>query len=116
MTREKVNILDVSIDNLSRKELLDALETGGTVVTPNIDHLVKLQSDEEFRQAYAAATYRVCDSQILTWLSRLKKNSFREKISGSDFFSLYYHHHKNNSAVTIFLLGAAEGVALTAQR
>ena len=44
-----VNILDVEIDNLSRKELLDCLaDRGGVVVTPNVDHLMKLQHDQEF--------------------------------------------------------------------
>lgn len=81
MPADKVNILDVSIDNLSKRELLEALEAGGMVVTPNIDHLVKLQSDEEFRRAYAIATYRVCDSQVLAWLFKLKTNSFKGKIS-----------------------------------
>ncbi|MEL7141273.1 MAG: WecB/TagA/CpsF family glycosyltransferase [Cyanobacteria bacterium J06554_3] len=116
MPADKVNILDVSIDNLSKRELLEALEAGGMVVTPNIDHLVKLQSDEEFRRAYAIATYRVCDSQVLAWLFKLKTNSFKGKISGSDFFPFYYQHHKDNDDIEIFLLGAAAGVALTAQQ
>ncbi|MEO0769312.1 MAG: WecB/TagA/CpsF family glycosyltransferase [Cyanobacteria bacterium J06649_4] len=116
MTTDSVNILDVEIDSISTAALLEKLKFGGMVVTPNVDHLVQLQTDVEFRQAYDCATYRVCDSQILLWLSRLTKNAIKEKISGSDLFPAFYHHYRNDSSVKIFLLGAAEGVALKAQQ
>ena len=52
---ETVSILDVEIDNLSREELLARLDAeGGVVVTPNVDHLMKLQRDAEFREVYDA--------------------------------------------------------------
>ncbi|MEO1623227.1 MAG: WecB/TagA/CpsF family glycosyltransferase [Cyanobacteria bacterium J06632_3] len=116
MTKDSVNILDVEIDNISKVDLLEKLRFGGMVVTPNVDHLVKLQEDMEFRQAYKAATYRVCDSQILMWLSRFSKNPIQEKISGSDLFPSFCQHYKDDPSVKIFLLGAADGVALKAQQ
>ena len=112
----KVKILDVEIDNISCDDLLHKLSQGGVVLTPNIDHLVKLQTDVEFYQAYQAATYRVCDSQILLWTSRIMRIGLKEKISGSDFFPRFCEHYKDDPAVTIFLLGAAEGVAAKAQQ
>lgn len=44
---KKINVLNVTIDNLSRLELLKKLESG-IVFTPNVDHLIKLQRDKEF--------------------------------------------------------------------
>ncbi|MEM8806281.1 MAG: WecB/TagA/CpsF family glycosyltransferase, partial [Cyanobacteria bacterium P01_G01_bin.38] len=112
----KVNILNVEIDNISQVELLENLRSGGIVFTPNIDHIVKLQDDREFYQAYTSADYKVCDSQILMYVSRLLRKPIREKISGSDFFPVFYNYFKDDEDVKIFLLGAAEGVAKKAQR
>ncbi|WP_413161936.1 WecB/TagA/CpsF family glycosyltransferase [Capilliphycus salinus ALCB114379] len=111
-----VKILNVNIDNLSQDELLQKLgQRGGVVFTPNVDHLVNLQRDEEFYQIYQNSDYRVCDSQVLYYASRLLGQPIREKISGSDLFPAFYTHYKNCENTTIFLLGAAEGVAARAQ-
>lgn len=110
----KVNILNVFIDNLSRIELLEQL-TSGVVFTPNVDHIIKLQGDLEFIQAYGIADYKICDSQIVTYASKFLGNSVKEKISGSDFFSSFCEYHKNKEDVKVFLLGAPEGVASKAE-
>lgn len=113
---KKVNVLNVSIDNLSRAELLTKLDReGGIVFTPNVDHLMKLQTDGDFYKAYNIATYKVCDSQIVLYASKFLGTPIKEKLSGSDLFPAFYMHHKDNESVKIFLLGAAEGVARKAQ-
>jgi exopolysaccharide biosynthesis WecB/TagA/CpsF family protein len=111
-----IRILGVNIDNLSTVELLKNLNLeGGVVFTPNVDHLIKLQKDQEFRRAYEVANYRVCDSKILIFASQFLGQPFVEKISGSDFFPAFYQYNHNNEKTKIFLLGAAEGVAQKAQ-
>lgn len=107
-------ILNLSINNLSKKELLEQLKLG-VVFTPNVDHLVKLQRDFEFYKIYSNADYRICDSKILLYASRFLGCPIQEKISGSDFFPAFYEYHKANEQIKIFLLGAAEGVAQKAQ-
>ncbi len=108
-----VDVLNVPIDNLTIQELLDQLHSG-VVLTPNVDHLMKLQRDEEFYDTYAQADYRVCDSQILFYASRFLGTPLKEKISGSDFFPIFCDFHRDNADITIFLLGGAEGVAAEA--
>jgi N-acetylglucosaminyldiphosphoundecaprenol N-acetyl-beta-D-mannosaminyltransferase len=110
----KVKILNAELDNLSMAQLLRELKSG-VVFTPNVDHLIKLQNDKEFREAYEDADFKVCDGQILLFASRFLGTPFREKISGSDFFPAFYLYHRNNPGTKIFLLGAAEGVAKKAQ-
>ena len=110
----KVKILNVSIDNISQGEFLEKCKSG-IVFTPNVDHLIKLQSDREFFKTYQAATYKLCDSKILFFVSRLLGSPIKEKISGSDLFPAFYQYHKNNEDIKIFLLGARVGVALQAQ-
>ncbi len=112
-----VQILNVSIDNLSTEELLKRLGVyGGVVFTPNVDHLMKLQTDPEFYQVYQTCNYRVCDSQILYYASRLLGQPIREKISGSDLFPAFYQYYRRCPNTKIFLLGAAEGIASRAQK
>lgn len=111
----KVKLLNVSVDNVSMTELLANLKQG-VIFTPNVDHLVKLQSDREFFEAYAGADYKTCDSKILFYAARLVGSRFKEKVSGSDLFPAFCEYHKNNEEIKIFLLGAREGVAAQAQQ
>lgn len=98
-------------------ELLPRLhpKQGGYVVTPNTDHLAKLQKDEEFYQVYQKADYRVCDSQILLFLSRLLNAPIREKITGSDLLPAFCHHFKDDEEVRVFLLGGPLSIPGKAQ-
>lgn len=111
MYSAKVEIFNVDIDNFFREEFLKNLGQGGIVFTPNIDHLMKLQKDSEFYHAYQEADYRVCDSQILYWFSHLMGLPIKEKLSGSDLLPAFCDYYRNDEEFTIFLLGAAPGVA-----
>jgi N-acetylglucosaminyldiphosphoundecaprenol N-acetyl-beta-D-mannosaminyltransferase len=111
----RVKVLNAVIDNMSMSELLEVLNRG-VVFTPNVDHLVKLQSDREFFEAYHSADFKTCDSKILFYVSKLLGVPLKEKISGSDLFPAFYWHHRKNPDIKIFLLGAREGVAAEAQR
>ncbi|WP_353258090.1 WecB/TagA/CpsF family glycosyltransferase [Prochlorothrix hollandica] len=106
-----VRILNIDIDNLSMDELLHRLQSGGFVVTPNVDHLIKLQRDREFYKLYQEADYRVCDSQVVFYSSRFLGHPLRERISGSDLFPCFYRYYQGDPSMTIFLLGAGPGVA-----
>ena len=112
---KKVTILNVPIDNLLQTELLNKLKSG-IVFTPNVDHLVKLQKDQEFFKIYIKADYRLCDSQILIYASRFLGTPIKQKICGSDFFPAFYKFHKYNENIKIFLLGGGKGVAIKAEK
>lgn len=105
--------LNIKILNITKKDLLSQLRQG-VVITPNVDHLVKLQKDKEFYDAYQKAEWVICDSKILYFLSKLLKNPLQEAIPGSSFFTAFYEYHKNDPNCKIFLLGAAKGIAAKA--
>lgn len=86
------------------------------LITPNVDHLVKLQKDKDFYDVYQKAEWVVCDSKILYLMSKLLKEPLPEAIPGSSFFTAYYMYHKDDTNCKIFLLGAAEGIAEKAKR
>jgi exopolysaccharide biosynthesis WecB/TagA/CpsF family protein len=105
-----MNILNISINNISKNDLLEQLHSG-VLVTPNVDHLVKLQKDREFYEVYQQADWVICDSKIVALGLKFLGTPIKEVIPGSSFFTDFYTYHKDNEDVKIFLLGAAEGVA-----
>lgn len=111
--KNRVRILNIDVDNISREELLQKL-THGLLLTPNVDVLMQLQENRDFHQIYKNAEYVTVDSQIVMWAARFLGRGVKEKISGSDFLSAYYMHHRHNPDVRIFLLGGKPGVAPTA--
>lgn len=109
----KSKILNIDILITSKEQLLNDLKQG-VLITPNVDHLVKLQKDKEFYDVYQQAEWVICDSKILYLLSKLLKNPLPEAIPGSSFFTAFYEFHKDDPNCKIFLLGAAEGIAVKA--
>ena len=107
---DTTRILNIDILSLTQKKLLESLDKG-VLITPNVDHLVKLQCDKEFYEIYHQAEWVVCDSKILYLLSKLLKHPLPEAIPGSSFFTAYYQYHKDDPNCRIFLLGAKEGIA-----
>ena len=110
-----VNVLGVTLDNLSRAELFARLHQG-VYLAANVDVIMKLRADPEFHAIFHQAEFRICDSQIVQLGSRFLGTPIVEKISGSDLLGEYCAHHAQNPAVKLFLLGAGPGVAAEAQR
>lgn len=111
---ESISILNARFVSISQTKLLEELKTG-VVVTPNIDHLVRLQDDKDLYLLYKKSEWVICDSRLLYLFSKLLKNPLPQAIPGSSFFSAFYHYHKDDRNCKIFLLGAMDGVALLAQ-
>jgi exopolysaccharide biosynthesis WecB/TagA/CpsF family protein len=102
-----VDFLNIRINNFTFDGFLNHLREG-VVFTTNVDHLMKLQKDEEFYQVYKEAEYVVCDSRIVMWSSLLLKQKIRQQIAGSDLLPAFCRYHRNNSSIKIFLLGGTE--------
>ena len=87
---ERVDLFGIAIHNLTMQETLLSLRKclSGPgrhyVVTPNVDHLVRLQQDPEFREVYRRASFVVADGMPLIWASRLLGRPLKERITGSD--------------------------------
>ena len=106
----RTKILNVKIDNITQDELLAQLKKG-VLVTPNVDQIVKMQSDRTYYEIVRNAEWVVCDSKILYLCTHLTGQPLPEAIPGSSFFPAFYEYHKNDEDCKIFLLGALDGVA-----
>lgn len=117
----RINFLNTQIDNLTKQEALTVVkklieaDRPAYCVTPNVDHLVRLESDGDFAEVYRDADLILADGQPLIWISRLLGTPIREKISGSDFFPLVCRLAAEEG-YSVYLLGAAKGVAKRAAK
>ena len=107
-------VLNVQIRRISLAQLLKHLHRG-VLFTPNIDHLVRLQSDRDFYEAYQQADWVVCDSVILQRCSLLLRHPIVESVPGSTFFHEYCDYHRADESCRIFIMGGKEGVPQKAQ-
>jgi len=108
--QDRIPILNVEVDNISKQDFLAEFKEG-VLITPNVDHLMKLQKDKEFYEIYQKADYVTVDSKIVFLALKFLGTPVKEVITGSDFFPSFYNYHKDNENIKIFLLGAMEGVA-----
>ena len=107
---KKIKILNVEIDSISQDELLEQLKKG-VLVTPNVDQIVKMQTDGEYYDIVRRAEWCVCDSKILYLCAKILGTPLPEAIPGSSFFPAFYEYHREDENCKIFLLGAMDGVA-----
>lgn len=115
----RISFLNIQIDNLTMQEAVDKIRgiiesrNPGYVVTPNVDHIIKIENDDDFYEVYQNADLVLTDGKPLIWISRLLGSPIKEKISGSDLFPELCQMAAQNG-YKIFLLGAADGVAAKA--
>lgn len=112
----RIELFGITIDNVSQSEavarLREFLEDGGRhyVVTPNVDHVVRLQEDSEFREAYRGASLVVADGMPVVWASRLLGKGLKQRITGTDLIPEVCRLAAEGG-YSVFFLGGNPGVA-----
>ena len=106
------------IDAVTFAQAVDEIERlveqgqGGSVFTPNVDHVVKVDGDPVFRAAYERASLSLADGQPVVWASRLLGAEARlpAKVSGSDLvFPLM--ERAGRKGWRVYMCGGPPGVA-----
>ena len=112
----RIKFMNTEIDNLTMQETLHAIEQliqedkNAYVVTPNVDHIVQLETNKELQAVYKNASLILTDGKPLLWIAKWYGTPIKEKISGSDLFPLLCDM-SSEKGYRMFFLGAAEGVA-----
>lgn len=115
----RMKFMNTEIDNLTMEETLQAIEhliqenRSAYVVTPNVDHIVQLETNKELQAVYANASLILTDGKPLLWIAKWYGTPIKEKISGSDLFPQLCAMAAKKD-YKMFFLGAAEGVAAKA--
>ncbi len=112
----RVRVGQLPIDVVDFSGALDAIDrlveakNGGTVFTPNVDHVVMAEHDARFRAAYRAAALSLVDGAPVLWASRLLRTPLPMKVSGSDLL-MPLMQRAAERGYRVYFLGGAEGVA-----
>lgn len=111
-----VEVMGCKVHNIDRSEAVDLMlaEAKSPVpsfaVTPNVDHVVMLRKNSEFKAAYAKAVIVTPDGMPLLWAARLKKTPLKQRVCGSDLIGPLCEGAAREG-LSIYLLGGRPGAA-----
>jgi len=86
---ERSYFLGAPFDDLTFNQVLDLLRASdpsrpfGYIVTPNVDHVVRLEQHKHLDELYSGAWLSLCDSRPIYFLSKLRPQKLNH-ITGSD--------------------------------
>jgi N-acetylglucosaminyldiphosphoundecaprenol N-acetyl-beta-D-mannosaminyltransferase len=103
-----VSFREVSLPQLG-EEILSGHHSGSVIVTPNVNHIVRLHHDSNFRTIYRKADLFVNDSRILRLLSSLGLQKINSLIPGSDLTQWLFDNMTSDTRITI--IGASDATA-----
>lgn len=116
----RVNFAGVWFDNVTMDEAIARIDelidrrTPSLVVTPNVDHLLRLQKDREYAEIVRSAALVLADGQPIVWASRLLGTPLKERVTGSDLLPKLCEHAAIGGH-RLFFLGGDPGAATRAR-
>lgn len=111
--RTRIPVLNVYVDDISMDDLVEVRQ--GAIATLHVDMIVKLQRDRSFYDVWPTFEVVTCDSQFLYFALKLMRRGVQMRVSGSDYFPAFYRRYADDPSMTVFLCGAAPGIAETAR-
>ncbi len=112
--RVTLPLADVEVDVITEEDAVARIVAasldgeGGLVVTPNVDHLLKIAAGSWLGAAYAEADLVVADGMPLVWASRLLGDPLPERVTGADMLISLTAAAAENG-LSIYLLGGTPG-------
>jgi N-acetylglucosaminyldiphosphoundecaprenol N-acetyl-beta-D-mannosaminyltransferase len=122
LSRHVYCILGMPIDVGGMSSVLGDIEAAATsrrrlfISTPNVNFLVKMQSDPEFRESLLQSDFCSADGMPIIWIARLFGIPIKNRVAGSDIFEALKVARNFAIPLKVFLFGGAEGVAAEACR
>lgn len=117
---KQIRLFNIQIDALSMTETVECIshwlsdedQSCRYVVTPNVDHIVQLETNERLHAAYRAASLVVVDGKPVAFAAKLLGKPVPGTVPGSDLApAIFDDTQKKNQPLKVFLLGAMPGVA-----
>ena len=111
---ERVDLKYVSIDNLSLDEAVENIYKSSSVldasyvVTPNADHVLRLEKDSFFRKIYSKADWVLADGVTITLLAKRMGAKLKQRVCGSDLMPALCAKAAGSDK-SIFILGGPPG-------
>lgn len=119
MALNRMQFMNSYIDNVTKEEAIIHIEKCikehkiGHVITPNVDQIVRIEKDPYFKEICDKAELLLADGTPILWIAKWYKKPIKEKICGSDLVPELCSLGAQKG-YSVFLLGAAQGVAAKA--
>ena len=118
--KDKINVLGIYIDRITKQELYESIEKSlnsdckTKIFTPNPEIIVKAQKDEKIKNILNSATLSIPDGTGIIWAAKKLGTPLPQRLDGIDTaeFVLSLAVKKG---LSVFLLGAEEGIAKSAK-
>jgi len=113
---EAIELFGITIHNVTMAEAVEGVrrllagDGKHILVTPNVDHIVRLSRDAEFADAYRRASVVLADGMPVVWGSRWLGRPLKERVTGSDLVPLVCGLAAEGG-YSVYFLGAMPGVA-----
>lgn len=112
---ERTEIFGLSVDRITLDTAVerithwacDPAARARIIVTPNLDHIVRLASDAGLRSLYRRASLVLADGMPLVWVSRMKGDPLPERVTGSDLV-VPVCREAARAGLTVAMLGPCE--------
>ena len=101
---------DISFDEAAERIMEYAEDGKHYVVTPNADHVMRLQKDEDFLKIYKDADLVLTDGTPLLWIAESLGKPIKERVTGADLFPEICKRAAKKKK-SVFILGGTEGSA-----
>jgi N-acetylglucosaminyldiphosphoundecaprenol N-acetyl-beta-D-mannosaminyltransferase len=118
-----VRLGDTVVNALRESDVVDlvvsaaARRQGGTVVTPNLDHLERLaRGPSPLTDAYDRASLVVADGQPLLWVAKLQGTPLPERVAGSSLLWTLSQAAARDHLAVMFIGGAPGSAARAGAR
>ncbi len=118
--KNRFKLFDIWIDPLDMGEtvqllrswIMSAERSCKYVVTPNVDHIVILDKNQDFKKAYHASSLAVIDGNPVKMAAQFFGHHVPCTVRGSDLTpAIFECFNRHAEIVKVFLLGAPPGVA-----
>ncbi len=119
---EVIELFGLAFSQVPLSEAIEALgkrageKKGLLVFTPNVDHLVLIETDSSYRNVYQEADWVFADGMPIVWFSRLVGRPLPERVTGADLVPGLCRIAAEKG-LRVFILGGAPDVTpLAAER
>jgi N-acetylglucosaminyldiphosphoundecaprenol N-acetyl-beta-D-mannosaminyltransferase len=122
LSRNVYCVLGMPIDVCGMASVLRDIEAAAAnrrplfISTPNLNFLINMQTDPDFRQSLLQSDLCPADGMPIVWIAQLLGVPIKNRIAGSDIFDALKAEHDFKNPLKVFLFGGAEGVSSAACR
>jgi N-acetylglucosaminyldiphosphoundecaprenol N-acetyl-beta-D-mannosaminyltransferase len=118
--REVYCILGLPIDAIEMPAVVSKIEFAADswapffLSTPNLNFLVRAQSDPEFRDTLLFSNLCPPDGTPLIWIARLMGLPIKNRVAGADIFDALMSRRDSARQLKVYLFGGPDGAAAAA--